>query len=64
MVDFGHLGQAAGVVHLDHLAIGLKALERDVGHRGDDVHIELAVEAFLHDFHMQKAQEAAAEAEA
>ena len=36
----------------------------DRGSRGDDVEVELALEALLHDFHVQQAQEAAAETEA
>ena len=36
----------------------------DVGHRGDDVEVELAVEALLDDLHVQQAEEADAEAEA
>ena len=63
MVNFRHLGQAAGVVHLNHLAVSFVALERHVGHRGDDVHVEFAIKTFLHDFHVQQAQKTATEAE-
>jgi hypothetical protein len=35
-----------------------------VGAGGDELHVVLALEALLHDVHVQQAQEAAAEAEA
>ena len=58
------LGQTRGVVHF--LGITMLVIDhiRHVGHGGDDVHIELAVEALLHYLHVEQAQEAAAETEA
>ena len=61
--DLGHLGR---VLDLDHLAIG--AAQHHLVHHarrgGDQVLVELALQALLHDLHVQQAQEAAAEAEA
>ena len=35
---------------------------RYVGHGSDDLHIELSIQTFLHDFHVQKSQESTSEA--
>ena len=35
-----------------------------VGHRSDDIHVELTVQTLLNDLHVQQAEESAAEAEA
>ena len=51
-------------MHLGHVALFVVHLIRYVGHGGDDIHIELAAEALLHNLHVQQTQEAAAEAEA
>jgi hypothetical protein len=48
----------------DHLAIALDHLIDHAGRGGDQVLVELALQALLHDFHVQQAQEAAAEAKA
>ena len=58
-LNLRNFGPAARIVHLDHISIGRKALERDVRHSRDDIHIELTVKAFLHDFHVQQTQETA-----
>ena len=59
--DFGQFGR---VFDFDFFA----ALQHDfVNHRrrgGNQVHVELALQAFLHDFQVQQTQEAAAETEA
>ena len=52
-VDFGYFGQARGVVHLEHVALRRGDAVRDVGHGGDHVHVELAVEPLLDDLHVQ-----------
>ena len=54
----------AGVVYLRLLAVLVENLIADVGHRRDDLHVELAVQALLHYLHVEQAEEAAAEAEA
>ena len=54
--------QSGRVVHVDYLALRGVDLVGNVGNRGDDVHIKLPEEALLHDFEVQQAQEAAAEA--
>ena len=58
------VGQPRGIVHLLHFALLGIAHIRHVGHGGDDVHIELAVQPLLHDLHVQQAEEATAETEA
>jgi hypothetical protein len=52
------------VLHLDDFAIALDHLVDHAGRGGDQVLVELALQALLHDFHVQQAQEAAAEAKA
>ena len=64
MVDERGVGHAAGIVHLGHRALLVVDVVGDVGDGGDDAHVELAVEAFLDDLHVEQAEEAAAEAEA
>ena len=62
--DLVHRRQLGRVVQRQHLAVGLQYL---VDHRGrgrDQVEVVLALQALLHDLHVQHAQEAAAEAEA
>jgi hypothetical protein len=56
--------QVGRVVDQLHLAVGLvhPVLDRRGG--GDEREVELALEALLHDLHVQQAEEAAAEAEA
>ena len=51
-------------MYLQLLARGGGDAVRDVGHGGDDVHVELAVETLLDDLHVQQSEESAAEAEA
>ena len=58
------LGEVGGVVDDEFLAVGLGDLVDDRRIGGDDVHVELAAEAFLNDLHVEKAEEATAEAEA
>ena len=64
VVDERLVGHAGGIVHLVHLALLVVNEIGDVGHRRDDVHVELAVEPLLDDLHVEQTQEAAAEAEA
>ena len=58
------LGEEGGVVDDEFFAVGLGDLVDDGGVGGDDVHVELAAEAFLDDLHVEETKEAAAEAEA
>ena len=44
---------ARGVMHLDHVTVLGIDIITYVRHGSDDVHIELAVETFLHDLHVQ-----------
>jgi len=64
LADFGGLGEEGGVVDDDLRAVGLGDLVDDRRVGGDDIHVELAAEAFLDDFHVEEAEESAAEAEA
>ena len=52
------------IVDFDHLAIGRGDAVTDAGRGGDQVDLELALQALLHDFEVQQAEKAAAEAEA
>ena len=63
VVDHRDVGHAAGVVHLHDMALLVEYLVRYVGHGGDDVHVELAVQTLLHNLHMEQSEETAAEAE-
>ena len=58
------LRQLGGAVDLDHVAVGLRHAVQHARRRGDQVHVELALEPLLHDLHVQQPEEAAAEAEA
>ena len=51
-------------MHIYYLALGGINLIGNIRDGGDDIHIELPEEAFLHDFQVQQSEEAAAEAEA
>ena len=57
------IGVVRGVRHEERLVdVGLGVGEvRHVGHRRNHGHIELALQAFLHDFHVEHAEESAAE---
>ena len=60
-LGFGEVGR---VVDDEFFAVGFGDLVDHGGISRDDVHVELAAEALLDDFHVEKAKEAAAEAEA
>src|ERR671923_174967 len=57
-------GDIAAIALRQHVAIGAEDVVLHGGDRGDQVEIELPLQPFLHDFHVQQAEEAAAEAEA
>ena len=61
MVDERQVGQSCRIVHFFHLAFLVVDFIRHVRHSGDYIHIKLATQAFLHDFHVQQSQEAATE---
>ena len=63
-LDARSLGQILRAADIDHLAIGLVHVIVHRGARGNEVKIELALQALLDDLHMQQAQEAHAEAKA
>ena len=62
--DLAGIGPARRIVDFDHCAVGLVDLVADAGRGGDELEIEFAFEALLNDFHVEQAEEAAAEAEA
>ena len=53
-----------GVINHEHRAVGFCDAVDDARQRRDEVEVELALEAFLNDLHMQHAEKAAPEAEA
>ncbi len=57
-------GRSVGLSTIISLAVGLADLIDDGRIGGDDVHVELAAEALLDDFHVEQAEESAAETEA
>ena len=61
--DARGLGKVLRTADIDHFAVGLVDVIVDRGTRGNEVQVELALQAFLDDFHVQQAQEAHAEAE-
>ena len=50
-------------MHLLHAPVFGIDVVTHVGHGGDDIHVELTVEALLHNLHVQQSEEAAAKAE-
>src|SRR5471030_783873 len=63
-LDARRVRHARWIVHLQHGAVAHDHFVDDGRRRRDQVHVEFALQAFLHDFHVQQAEEAAAEAEA
>ena len=64
LADAPQVGHLAGVLDLQHRAVVQLHLVDHAGRGGDEVLVELALQALLHDLHVQQAQKAAAEAEA
>ena len=63
MVNQRRIRHSARVMHFLYPTLLVVNHIRYVGHSGNDVHVKLAVETFLHDFHMEQPKEAAAETE-
>ena len=64
VVDIDLVGEVDWVVEFDDLAVGLVDFVDD-GWRGrDEVEVEFAEQAFLDDFHVEEAEESAAETHA
>ena len=63
-LDARGLGQILRAADIEHLAVSLVHVVVDRGARGDQVQIELALQALLDDLHVQQAQEAHAETKA
>ena len=63
-LDTRGLGQILRAADINHFAVSLVHVVVDRGARGDQVQIELALQALLDDLHVQQAQEAHAEAKA
>ena len=53
-----------GIIHFHQVPRGGQDAVTHAGRRGDQVDVELALQALLHDLHVQQAQEAAAESKA
>ncbi len=64
LLDLVHRRQLGRVVHVDDRAIGLQDFIHHRRRGADQVQVVFALQALLHDFHVQHAEEAAAEAEA
>jgi len=62
--DFAGVEPARRVVDLDHGAVGFVNLVAHARGGRDEFETELAFQALLNDFHVEQAEEAAAEAEA
>ena len=63
-LDLRGIGQIGGIGQFHHRSVCLVDFVNDAGRCGDQVQIVFALKAFQHDFHMQKSEEAAAEAKA
>ena len=64
LLQFALVGHFGRVLDHDHFAIGLDHLVDHAGGGGDEVLVKFALQALLHDFHVQQAQETAAKAKA
>ena len=64
MIQHAAIGHIGGVVQFEHFAIRLMDFVHNRRGRRDQVQIEFARKPFLHDFQMQKPEEATAEAKA
>ena len=64
VVDHPSGGHQRGVLDERHLAVGRVDLVLDARHGGDEVEVELALEPFLHDLHVQQPEESTTESEA
>ena len=64
VLDSAGVGVVVGVIHLHQRAVGFIHMVDDGGQRGDEVEIELTLEALLNNLHVEHAQEAAAETKA
>lgn len=58
------VGEPGRIVYFHHASALVVYAVAYVRHGGDYVHVEFAAEAFLHNFHMEQAEESAAETEA
>ena len=63
-LDARGLGKILRATDINHLSVSLVDVIVNRGARGNEVQIELALQAFLDDFHVQQAQEAHTEAKA
>src|SRR3989454_2078844 len=61
--DFAGVGPTKRIVHLNVLAVGFGDLVAHAGSGGDQLKIELALQALLNNLHVQQAEKATAEAE-
>ena len=52
VVDFHGIWHAGRIVDFDELLVFVVDVVAHVRYRGNDIHIEFAVEAFLYDFHV------------
>ena len=64
MLDLAGVGHFLGGMQAHHLAALLKDVVFHRGRGREQIEVELALEALLHDLHVQKPQKADAEAEA
>ena len=62
-LDDAEVGEVLGVIDEEDFAVGAEDFVDDARVGGDDVHVVFAAEAFLDDFHVEEAEEAATEAE-
>ena len=63
-LDASHIRHLRGAFHIDDFTVTLDHLVDHAGRGGDQVLVELTLQTLLHDFHVQQAQKAAAEAKA
>src|SRR4051812_36695416 len=62
-LDLAGIEPARGIIYFDHGAVSLRDFIAHAGSGGDEVKIELALQALLDDFHVEQAEKAATEAE-
>ena len=58
------IGQPRRIMHFVHATLFVVNHVGNIGHGGDNIHVELSVQALLHNLHVEQSEEATTETEA